>query len=104
MLPDFLHPRSPLIGVTGPDRGGAASFLFTRLTIALAGGRCIQITPLHPHTNVIEQLDGLVIGGGADVDPALYGAAELPTHHRLSLPSGHPRGLWLLNLLVAPLI
>ena len=45
----------PLIGVTGPDRGGAAAFLFTRLAIALEGGRAVNLTPSHPHHSVIDE-------------------------------------------------
>src|SRR3954449_4775335 len=95
---------TPTIGVTGPDRGGAAAWLFTRLAVALAGGRAVQITPNHPHDAIVDQLDGLIIGGGADVDPTLYGQEHLPTAHRVSVPPGHSPLLWIVNLLVAPLI
>jgi putative glutamine amidotransferase len=61
----------PIIGVTGPDRGGGAAWIFTRLAIILAGGRALRITPKHPRH--IDCVDGLVIGGGADVAPSLYG-------------------------------
>jgi putative glutamine amidotransferase len=61
----------PLIGVTGPDRGGDAAWWFTRFAVWLAGGRAVRITPKHPRT--LDPLAGLIIGGGADVDPTLYG-------------------------------
>ena len=61
----------PTIGVTGPDRGGAAAWLFSALAIWRAGGRPLRIRP--SHKVAIEQLDGLIIGGGADVSPSLYG-------------------------------
>jgi putative glutamine amidotransferase len=61
----------PRIGVTGPDSGGSAAWWFTRFAIWLAGGRAVRITPKHPSS--IDQLDGLIVGGGADVDPTLYG-------------------------------
>ena len=54
--------NSPLIGVTGPDRGGGAAFLFTRLMLALAGGRAIHITPAHRRHGIVDQLDALIIG------------------------------------------
>jgi len=61
----------PGIGVTGPDHGGAAAWLFSALAIWRVGGRPLRIRPSHRRS--IDELDGLVIGGGADVSPALYG-------------------------------
>ncbi|MDN3517317.1 gamma-glutamyl-gamma-aminobutyrate hydrolase family protein [Aquisalimonas lutea] len=66
----------PVIGVTGPNRGGEAAWLCTRLAVRRAGGRAVRITPARPLA--VEALDGLIIGGGADVDPGLYG--EEPEH------------------------
>lgn len=67
----------PRIGVTGPDRGGAAAWAFHRLAIARAGGRALWI---RPGSDPQRAVDGLVLGGGADVDPGLYGARpEAPT-------------------------
>ena len=63
--------RLPVIGVTGPDRGGMAAWIATRIALLRAGGKAVRVTPKHPRT--ISELDGLVLGGGADVDPALYG-------------------------------
>ncbi len=65
----------PLIGVTGPDRGGWPAWAFTRLALWRAGARALRITPRHLHG--ISDLDGLIIGGGADVDPKLYGEVKL---------------------------
>jgi len=63
-------PR-PLIGVTGPDRGGLAAWLFTAHAVRRAGGKPRRIRPAR--SCPIDRLDGLIIGGGADVGPALYG-------------------------------
>ncbi|WP_412852049.1 gamma-glutamyl-gamma-aminobutyrate hydrolase family protein [Ectothiorhodospira shaposhnikovii] len=65
----------PRIGVTGPDQGGMAAWLMTAWCILRAGGIPLRITPARPHDGT--GLDGLVIGGGADVDPALYGQDPL---------------------------
>ncbi len=61
----------PRIGVGGPDRGGAAMWLFARLGVALAGGRAVRLRPgdgARPGA-LIRGLDGLILGGGADVGP-----------------------------------
>ncbi len=63
--------KRPLIGVTGPDKGGEAAWVFTKLAVRRAGGRARRITPKRPLGTAT--LDGLIIGGGADVDPELYG-------------------------------
>lgn len=60
----------PKIGVTGPDRGGGAAWFFTALSVWLAGGWPVRIQPSHPRN--IEDIDGLIVGGGADVDPDAY--------------------------------
>jgi len=70
MAPLGGGPR-PVIGITGPDRGGIAAWLFTMVSVWRAGGRPKRITP--SSRRAIEELDGLIVGGGADVDPALYG-------------------------------
>lgn len=90
--------RRPLIGVTGPDAGGDAAWWLTRLALWRAGARACRIRPSQPAT--AETLDGLVIGGGADVDPTLYGreapsivevfTAELGRRSDRSAP----QGLW----------
>lgn len=63
--------KKPLIGVTGPDKGGRAAWWATRYALRRAGARTCWIRPGKPRS--IAGLDGLVIGGGADVAPALYG-------------------------------
>jgi putative glutamine amidotransferase len=69
-------PPRPVIGVTGPDRGGAAAWLFTRIAVFIAGGRALHITPSSPRS--LDGMQGLILGGGADVDPQLYGADPTP--------------------------
>ena len=60
----------PRIGITGPDRGGGAAWFFTSLNILVAGGRPVRIRPSHPVES--GKLDGLILGGGADVNPESY--------------------------------
>ncbi|WP_404364250.1 gamma-glutamyl-gamma-aminobutyrate hydrolase family protein [Marinobacter sp.] len=67
--------KKPLIGVTGPDRGGRAAWWATRWLLRKAGARVCWITPSRQRW--VDDLDGLVIGGGADVAPKLYGQERM---------------------------
>lgn len=68
--------RRPVIGVTGPDHGGLAAWFATALAILWAGGRPRRITP--KRAGRAHDLQGLIIGGGADVSPELYGEPPEP--------------------------
>lgn len=78
----------PIIGVTGPDEGGAAAWWFTRFAVWLAGGHAVRITPRRRRS--IGTLHGLILGGGADVDPELYGQNLRPLLDRPKPPSEPP--------------
>ncbi len=88
----------PRIGVTGPDAGGTAGWLFSALALWRAGAKPLRVTPARPRG--IEQLDGLVIGGGADIDPGLYGeeASSIAELRR----ANRSLGRFLASLLLAP--
>ena len=68
------HKR-PLIGVTGPDRRGWALRRFTHFAVRRAGGCPVALAPGHPVDR--ERLDGLVVAGGTDIDPVLYGQSNV---------------------------
>jgi putative glutamine amidotransferase len=90
-------PR-PLIGVTGPRRGGWPAWIFTRFAVYRAGGRALRITS--DRRLELSRLQGLVIGGGADVSEPLSG--EPP-----ETPPPPTRVRWprkLLDVLFAPLV
>src|SRR4051812_38747733 len=46
--------------------------------VTLAGGRAVLLPPDDRDTAVLDVLDGLVLGGGADLGPELYGAEPEP--------------------------
>lgn len=66
----FPAGHKPLIGVTGPDGRFVPAWWFTRFAVWLAGGKALRMTPNHPQDS--RNLDGLIIGGGDDIDPGLY--------------------------------
>ncbi len=62
--------RRPRVGVTGPARRGGAAWLFTAWAVARAGGAAVRLRP--GISAIPEDLDGMIIGGGDDIDPVLY--------------------------------
>src|SRR5438045_1797523 len=69
-----MFKNRPKIAITGPDKGGTAAWLFTALSVWIAGGKPLRSRPSHPAQ--INKLSGLILGGGADIDPTEYGHAE----------------------------
>ncbi len=78
----------PLIGITTytedarwSARAGHVSLLPLSYAASVhrAGGRAVLITTDDPDADVLDRLDGLVLAGGSDVDPARYGEAPHPT-------------------------
>lgn len=72
--------RRPLIGVTTSRRSGWRIFPLVALNIRLAGGRAVRWGAGRPAD--VSVIDGLVIGGGDDISPDLYGG-ELVAAARL---------------------
>jgi len=69
-----LLSRRPMIAVTGPDRGGFPAWACTWLAVRRAGGYPIRMTPsMFQDDPSLPPFDGLILGGGADVDPGRYG-------------------------------
>ncbi len=69
-------PARPLIGVTRPDRGAWFAFTAIRIALWLAGARTVALTASAPQEPAF--LDGLVLGGGADIFPERYGGTARP--------------------------
>jgi putative glutamine amidotransferase len=78
----------PIIGITSyvlPATWGVWHDVSTALipydyvaAVTEAGGRAVILPPDETDTDVLRALDGLVLAGGADVDPSLYGADREP--------------------------
>lgn len=70
-----MNKKRPTIGITGPDRGGTAAWWFSWFAIAIHGGRAIRIRPKDGIPD--DELHGLIIGGGADINPKRYGDSDM---------------------------
>lgn len=63
--------KRPLIGVCGPNEGGTFAWICTAASVWLAGGWPKRIRPEKPAS--MDELEGLILGGGADIEPEKYG-------------------------------
>ncbi len=103
----------PVIGVTGAQGRFSPSWWCTRFALWLTGGRALRISVAEP--GLPERVHGIIIGGGDDIDPALYGGEgpaqnaardELEAHYiRFALEKNIPllgicRGAQLLNVVL----
>ncbi|WP_425071686.1 gamma-glutamyl-gamma-aminobutyrate hydrolase family protein [Sagittula sp. S175] len=61
----------PIIGVTTSERSGWRIYPLVNLSLWLAGGRGKRWGAGRPHD--LDQVDGVIIGGGDDIGPELYG-------------------------------
>ncbi len=74
--------RKPLIGVTSDTNENLLSMRMAYLSSVTAAGGIPVAIPVclsdDDLTELVETLDGLLIMGGADIDPARYGQAQTP--------------------------
>jgi putative glutamine amidotransferase len=93
-----MYGSKPIIGITGPTEGGTGAWIFTALSVILAGGKPLRINP--DKTAQIDRLAGLIIGGGADVEPMKYGQQRI---ERATLARDSRTVFeWILSLLFFP--
>ncbi|WP_417461294.1 gamma-glutamyl-gamma-aminobutyrate hydrolase family protein [Kordiimonas sp.] len=82
-------PRNrPLIGVTTGCKANAVAYTAVTFGVWLAGGRPVRISPIH-NIDMVREISGLVVTGGVDVNPRLYGekniASAIPEPERDAL-------------------
>jgi len=76
MAPDpRQHTGRPVIGVTGTARRFSPAWHAICLSVRLAGGRPVRINVERRHP--AEHLDGVIVSGGDDIHPGLYGSEHL---------------------------
>lgn len=62
--------EKPLIGITTSDSKSQIAWLFDWLAVWRHGGQPLRLSPSRPQP---ARLDGLIIGGGDDIQASLYG-------------------------------
>ena len=75
MTPECLAP--PSIGVTFSRRATDEQRAEYRRALETRGGKVVELLPGDPEA-ATEGLDGVLLGGGGDVDPACYGQSRHP--------------------------
>lgn len=66
----------PLVAVTGPHKRLRTAWWATRLMLAMQGMRAVYLTSREPFPR--EPIQGIVIGGGNDIEPEHYGESGDP--------------------------
>ncbi len=69
------HSSRPVIGVTGTARRLSPAWQAIRLAVWIAGGWPVRINVNRRHP--VEHLDGVIVSGGDDIHPGLYGSEHL---------------------------
>lgn len=82
-----MPSHKPRIGVTCPSRSSLPAWYFIRISVWLAGGQAVRITPCRPLPE--QELQGLIFGGGADIDPVRYKEKVLPALKEASHETPH---------------
>lgn len=70
------HLSKPVIGVTGNNKYWSPSWLCIRLSVFLAGGKAVRISI--NHSVDLGKVDALIISGGDDIHPSIYGMDAIP--------------------------
>ena len=66
-----MRKKRPIIAITHSIYQAKSVIFATHFAVWLAGGKPFSINPANQHKNKI--YDGLILGGGADINPELYG-------------------------------
>jgi putative glutamine amidotransferase len=69
-------PTRPVIAVTGPDTLAPIAYWATSLAIKMYGATPVRLTASTFHQHRKETFQAIIIGGGSDIDPGLYGQGD----------------------------
>lgn len=94
-----MKSTKPIVGVTGPKKGGTSAWWFTRFSVWMQGAEAVRITPGQgAHQKKRYDLDALILGGGADIHPDRYGQPfEEEEHAEFTKPKPSSLRQWLIR-------
>lgn len=64
--------KKPLVGICLPDHGNFFAYIFIRLNLYIQKAEWVRLSPSLNNID-FEELDALLLSGGSDIDPVLYG-------------------------------
>ena len=67
--------KKPVIGVCLPNKGNFFAYVFIKLNLYLQNAKAVKLKPSKKNID-INKLDGFILSGGSDINPAIYGANE----------------------------
>ncbi|MFN8545463.1 MAG: gamma-glutamyl-gamma-aminobutyrate hydrolase family protein [Candidatus Binatia bacterium] len=92
----------PLIGITSYARGGQRESFYVPTeyvdVVRLAGGVPVILPPVEGEVEALSAIDGLMLPGGGDIDPAHYGDDD---YHPTNYDICRERDCWELSLIRA---
>jgi putative glutamine amidotransferase len=65
--------KKPLVGICLPNKGNFFAYLFIKLNLRIQGAYSVRLRPSENNVK-FQRLDGLILSGGTDINPTLYGA------------------------------
>lgn len=66
----------PCIGITGPDTLTPIAYWATSLAIQMFGAKSVRLTASTFQQHRKDTFQAIIIGGGSDIDPGLYGLGD----------------------------
>ncbi|AXX92583.1 gamma-glutamyl-gamma-aminobutyrate hydrolase [Malaciobacter molluscorum LMG 25693] len=66
--------KKPIIGVCLPNKGNKLAEIFIRFSLFLANAKAVSLRP-DEHSSK-DKIDGLILSGGSDINPLLYGGKK----------------------------
>ncbi len=66
----------PIIGVTGPNGKFPIAWWATRIALRMCEAEAVRLTPGNYKQHKPDKFQAIIIGGGNDIDPTLYGGED----------------------------